>query len=114
MLALQTRFGMTNSGDSVRARDLVCEPFKGGQDAASICLRIAAGMPGNPHPSSSAASQQDIVDLVQFCLSLSREPKQVLTDHQRAVLATGGAYLASLSGRTDIGSPDRQEVRDAP
>jgi mono/diheme cytochrome c family protein len=83
-------------GFPVRARDLVREPFKGGQDAASVYLRIAAGMPGSPHPSSSGLSQQQLVDLVQFCLSLSREPKKVLTDHQRATLATGQAYLAAI------------------
>ncbi|MFV1967107.1 MAG: c-type cytochrome [Pirellulaceae bacterium] len=82
-------------GFPVRTRDLAREFLKGGQDAASIYLRIAAGMPGTPHPSSSGLPQQQLIDLVQFCLSLSREPKRVLTDHQRATLATSRAYLAS-------------------
>jgi mono/diheme cytochrome c family protein/Tfp pilus assembly protein PilF len=79
-----------------RARDLVREPLKGGQDATAVCLRIAAGMPGSPHPSSRGLSPQQTVDLVQFCLSLSREPKLVLTDHQRAELAAGQDYLAAI------------------
>ncbi len=83
-------------GFPVRTRDLARELLKGGQDANSIYLRIAAGMPGTPHPSSRGLSQQELIDVVQFCLSLSREPKQVLTDHQRAALATSRAYLESL------------------
>ncbi len=80
-------------GFPVRAHDLAREPLKGGQDATAVYLRIAAGMPGSPHPSSSGLSQQQTVDLVQFCLSLSREPKKALTDHQRA------GHRPSLSGR---------------
>jgi mono/diheme cytochrome c family protein/Flp pilus assembly protein TadD len=83
-------------GFPVRARDLARELFKGGQDAASVYLRIAAGMPGTPHPASSGLPQQPLIDMVQFCLSLSLKPKKVLTDHQRASLATGRAYLVSL------------------
>lgn len=83
-------------GFPVRARDLVREPYKGGLDGASVYLRIVAGMPGSPHPSSSGLSPQQTVDLVQFCLSLSREPKEALTDYQRAILATGQAYLAAI------------------
>jgi len=83
-------------GFPVRARDLARESFKGGQDATSVYLRIAAGMPGSPHPSSSGVSQEQLADLVQFCLSLSREPKKDFTDHERAALATSRAYLASL------------------
>jgi hypothetical protein len=37
-----------------------------------------------------------LVDLVQFCRSLSREPKTMLTDHQRAAVATNRAYRATL------------------
>ena len=76
-------------GFPVRARDLARDLLKGGQDATSVYLRIAAGMPGSPHPSSGGLSRQPLIDLVQFCLSLSREPKKLLTDHQRAALATG-------------------------
>ena len=84
-------------GFPVRARDLVYEPFKGGQEKEQVYLRIAAGMPGSPHPSSAALSPEATTDLVQFCLSLSRQPKMVLTDHQRAALADGRAYLNYLA-----------------
>ena len=83
-------------GFPVRPRDLAGELFKGGQDAPSVYLRIVAGMPGTRHPSSSGLSPERLIDVVQFCLSLSREPKKVLTDHQRAALAGSRAYLASL------------------
>jgi mono/diheme cytochrome c family protein len=85
-------------GFPVRARDLARDLLKGGPDAGSVYLRIAAGMPGSPHPSSGGLSQQALIDLVQFCLSLSRQPKNLFTDHQRAALATNRAYLASLGG----------------
>ena len=90
------QMGHDERGFPVRARDFGRELLKGGQDATSVYLRIAAGMPGSPHPSSSGLSQQRLIDVVQFCLSLSREPKKVLTDHQRAALATSRDYLASL------------------
>ena len=83
-------------GFPVRARDLARESLKGGHDATSLYLRITAGMPGSPHPSSPGLSERQLTDVVQFCLSLSREPKTALTDHQRAALATSRAYLASL------------------
>lgn len=83
-------------GFPVRARDLACESFKGGQDATSVYLRIVAGMPGSPHPATSGLSPERLAEVVQFCLSLSREPKQAFTDHQRAALSTSRAYLASL------------------
>jgi len=88
-------------GFPVRARDLVREPYKGGQEAASVYLRIVAGMPGSPHPSSSGLSPKQTTDLVQFCLSLSREPKEALTDYQRAILATGQAYLAAIRSKQE-------------
>jgi mono/diheme cytochrome c family protein len=88
-------------GFPVRTRDLGRELLKGGQDATSIYLRIAAGMPGTPHPASSTLPQQSLIDVVQFCLSLSREPKQILTDHQRSALATSRAYLASLEAESE-------------
>jgi mono/diheme cytochrome c family protein/Tfp pilus assembly protein PilF len=83
-------------GFPVRTRDLGRELLKGGQDANSLYLRIAAGMPGTVHPSSRGLSQESLVDLVQFCRSLSREPKTMLTDHQRAAVATNRAYRATL------------------
>lgn len=83
-------------GFPVRPRDLARESLKGGQDPASIYLRIAAGMPGTPHPASPGLTKQQLIDVVQFCRSLGREPKHVFTDYQRATLATIRDYLASL------------------
>ena len=70
------------------SRDLVNDPFKGGHEPESICLRILAGMPGSPHPSTEALTDEQYVDLVHYCDSLSREPKRTLTNHQRFLEAT--------------------------
>jgi len=69
-------------------RDLVRDPFKGGADPSALYLRILLGMPGTPHPGSPSLAKQDLDDLIEFCLSLSREPKRTLTNHQRERLAT--------------------------
>jgi len=69
-------------------RDLVYDPMKGGPEPEALYRRIFLGMPGTPHPSCSNASQDQLVDLVQYCRSLSREPKRVRTEHQRAVAAS--------------------------
>ncbi len=95
-------------GFPVRPRDLTREPFKGGRDTTSVYLRIAAGMPGSPHPACTDVPQQSMIDLVQYCLSLSREPKKVLTDHERAAWATSQAYLASLAVETTDSSSTQQ------
>lgn len=87
---------MDDSGRSTRPRDLAYESFKGGQDPKAIYLRIIAGMPGTPHPACWNVSQETLVDLVQFCRSLSRDTKIVLTNHERAVLATSRAYLSAV------------------
>ncbi len=86
-------------GFPTRPRDLAREPFKGGHETGSVYQRIVAGMPGSPHPACSDVSQESLVNLVQYCLSLSREPKRDLTDDQRAALATSRAYLATLRGK---------------
>ena len=39
-----------DKGRAIRPRDLAHEPFKGGQEAESIYLRIVVGMPGSPDP----------------------------------------------------------------
>ena len=83
-------------GFPVRPRDLTREPFKGSRDPAAVYLRLAAGMPGTPHPSCTDVSPQELAEVVQFCLSLARGSEEVLTDHQRAALVTTEAYRASL------------------
>lgn len=85
-----------DKGRPIRPRDLAHEPFKGGQEPESIYVRIALGMPGTPHPSSPTLAEVDLIDLVHFCRSLSQEPKRTLTNHQRAVLSSGRAYLLAF------------------
>jgi mono/diheme cytochrome c family protein len=85
-----------DEGRVTRSRDLVREPFKGGKEPASIYLRLAAGMPGTPHPASSTLSSEDLIDLVQYCRSLTRQPELALTNHERANFATARAYLERI------------------
>lgn len=79
-------------------RDLVHEPFKGGFEPESIYLRLFLGMPGTPHPAAGNVPEDQLVDLVQYCRSLSREPKRVLTNHQRAVEASRHAVAKNPGG----------------
>jgi mono/diheme cytochrome c family protein len=88
---------LTDEGIPTRGRDLVHEPFKGGHTRESIYLRIALGMPGTPMPASRTLSPQELSDLGEFCLSLSREPKRMLTNHLRAQQATARAYLEAIA-----------------
>jgi hypothetical protein len=83
-------------GRPTRPRDLVREPLKGGPGRESMYLRIALGMPGSPHPSAGGIADEQLVDLVHFCRSLSQEPKRHLTSHQQAILATCRDYLSAF------------------
>jgi len=78
------------------SRDLVQDPFKGGHEPDSICLRILAGMPGSLHPATKVLTEQQCVDLVHFCRSLSRQPKRTLTNHQRFLEATQRPHLSVI------------------
>ncbi len=84
-----------DKGRPSRARDLVHEPFKGGQEPESIFLRIRVGMPGSPHPGCPSVSDDELVTLVHYCRSVSREPKSVFTNYQRTVLATSREHLSA-------------------
>jgi len=88
---------------AARPRDLVHEPFRGGSEPKSIYLRIAVGMPGSPHPAARNLAQQQLIDVVQYCRSLSQDPKRLLTNHQQATLCTSRAYRAALreSGKVE-------------
>ncbi len=79
-------------------RDLVHEPFKGGHEPESIYLRMFVGMPGTAHPGCCNVPEQELIDLVHFCRSLSREPKRLLTNHQRTIQATRDAYVTRFGG----------------
>jgi mono/diheme cytochrome c family protein len=83
-------------GHPTRPRDLVHEPFKGGGEPQSVYLRNFPGMPGTPHPASVTLSARQLIDLVHYCRSLSREPRRLLTNHQRAAYSTSRAYLSAF------------------
>ena len=59
----------------------------------AIYRRIVAGMPGTPHPAVSNLPQEQVIELVDYVLSLAREPPVMLTNHERRILATTPAYL---------------------
>ncbi len=80
-------------GRSAFPRDLVHEHFKGGNTAKSIYLRISLGMPGSPHPANVDLAPRETIALVDYCLSLGKEPKTNLTNHQRAIRATSRPAL---------------------
>jgi len=81
-----------------RARDLAHESFKGGHEPEEIYRRISVGMPGTPHAASKNLSDEQLIDLVHYVRSLSQEPKRALSNHQRAIQATGRAYLTAVRG----------------
>jgi mono/diheme cytochrome c family protein len=70
-------------GWPVTARDLARDPMKGGDDPQSLYRRIRLGMPGTPHPACPNLTDEELANLVQFCRSLSQEPKRALTNYQR-------------------------------
>jgi hypothetical protein len=70
-------------GEPSPPRDLVHDPFKGGHQPEAIYLRILLGMPGSAHPSCPTASEEQLIDVVQYCRAISREPKRALTNYER-------------------------------
>ena len=86
-------------------RDLVSDPFKGGHEPESIYLRILAGMPGSAHPATKALTEEQYVDLVHYCGSLSRQPKRTRTNHQRFLEATQRALTSAIAEATDENAP---------
>lgn len=56
-------------------RDLVSAPFKGGDDPVSLFRRLRLGMPGTAHPANPTATDEELGQLVAYCLSLSAHPK---------------------------------------
>jgi len=85
-------------GERSRPRDLVREPYKGGSEPAGIFRRIRWGMPGSGHPACPTLDDAALVDLVHYCRSLAREPKRVLTNHEREQCATVRAYRETFPG----------------
>jgi mono/diheme cytochrome c family protein/predicted Zn-dependent protease len=85
-----------DKGRLTSSRNLANEPLKGGDAPEAIYLRILLGMPGTPHPACPGLAEQEIVDLVQFCRSLSRKPQRNLTNYERMIRTTrAGAHKAN-------------------
>jgi len=101
-----------NEGWETRPRDLVHEHFKGGRHPESIYLRLHLGMPGTPHPSSPNLSQTELIDLVQFCRSLSREPKLNLRGYERRARANSQSYLRALGNAGSLAAKDASDNSD--
>lgn len=76
-----------DEGRLTSSRDLAYEPLKGGEAPESVYLRIMLGMPGTPHPSCSGLTDEEMVDLVHFCLSLRGASTHHLTNHDRLIRA---------------------------
>ncbi len=81
-----------DQGEPNRPRDLIHEPFKGGRDRESIYLRIAAGMPGTAHPAAPGVPEEQLAELVEYVLSLARQPHRVLTNDERRAYADAHTY----------------------
>lgn len=96
-------FLFDEKGRPARPRDLVHEPLRGGEDPQSIFLRIVVGMPGSPHPAAGHLEAGSLIDVVQYCRSLGREPKRAITNHQQAILGTCRAYLAAFGDDSHTG-----------
>ncbi len=78
-----------DEGRPTQARNLVNERFKSGHEPEAMFVRIRLGMPGTPMPSSPQLTDQQLIDLVNYCRSLGTEPKRDWTNHQRHLLAIG-------------------------
>ena len=76
-------------GDATWATDLVRGRLHGGTGAKDIARRIFLGMPGSAMPSSGTLGRDDLASLVAYCLSISAQPKDDLTNHQRRERAIG-------------------------
>jgi len=90
-----------DAGRPTSARNLVHDPLKGGPQGESLYRRISLGMPGTPHPASPGLGEEDLTALVHFCQSLGREPKQQLTNHERAARAAKRASSSPIDPAPD-------------
>lgn len=63
---------VNTDGSRARPRDLTLGRFKGGADPANVYARIMLGLPGSPMPASNLLPQEDILDLINYVLSLSQ------------------------------------------
>lgn len=66
-------------------RNLASDPFKGGREPSSVYLRLRLGMPGSAHPAAVSVPEEQLVDVVHYCLSLAQAPTSSLTNYQRSL-----------------------------
>lgn len=76
-----------DDGSHALPRDLVSEPWKGGESPEALFARLRLGMPGTPHPENSTLDDEQTMSLVAYCLSISSDSKVARTNRQRAILA---------------------------
>ncbi len=88
-----------DEGRLTSSRDLAREPLKGGEDPEAVYLRLLLGMPGTPHPSCPGLTESEAADLVHFCLSLRKEPRHDMTNHERMTRATGPGQAVTSASR---------------
>lgn len=79
--------------EPTRARDLVHEPFKGGNAPDAVYLRLVTAMPGSPHPATTNLTEAQLTDLVLYVESLAVRPERLLTNYQRESCALAPSYL---------------------
>lgn len=91
------------AGTPLRPRDLVREYFKGGHDDMAVYYRIRFGFPGGPMPEHPGLTEEELVDLVAYVQSLSREPKRRLRTYEMRRYATRGLYVSELGGSPKTG-----------
>ena len=87
------------AGASLRPRDLVREPFKGGHDDEAIHHRIRFGFPGGPMPEHPSLTDEELVDLVAYVQSLAREPKRQLRTYEMRRYTTRGLYISEFGSK---------------
>jgi mono/diheme cytochrome c family protein len=59
-------------GELNKPRDLTSGVFKGGKEPERLYTRILHGIPGTPMPPHNKLAPQEVEDLIQFVLSLSK------------------------------------------
>ncbi|MCA9129660.1 MAG: c-type cytochrome [Planctomycetales bacterium] len=71
-------------GRPVVARDLLNEPYRGGDEEEDIYRRVVLGIPGTPHPALQGQSDSDLLRLVAYVRQLATKPdRRLSTNYQR-------------------------------
>ena len=72
---------VNTDGSRARPRDLTLGRFKGGSDPAHVYARIMLGLPGSPMPATNTLPQDEILNLINYVLSLSQPNSTARTPH---------------------------------